>query len=79
MGGEVNIDLANKIIEKAKTKNDGVYSIGGFTYAVKNNRFVLFSDHFGNIYQIAGNFNTSIGKVDRSDIRKELNRLLGEL
>jgi|GEM_PF-2943066 len=72
-------DILNEIIERAKTKKDGIYSFKGFKYAVKDNRFVLFADYFGNLYQRAGNFNASIGKVEkRYNIIKELKRLLKE-
>ena len=73
----MKIEIANLIIEKAKTKDDGVYSFKGFKYAVKDNHFVLFADYFGIIHQRAGNFNAVIGKIEeRYNIVKELKRLL---
>jgi len=56
----MKIDDANLIIDKAKTKKNGVYSFRGYMYVVKDNSFVGFSDYFGNIYQRAGNFNVSL-------------------
>jgi len=76
----MKIEITNQIIEKAKTKKDGVYSFKGFKYAVKDNNFVLFADYFGNLYQRAGNFNASLGKVkEKYNKTKELKRLLKEI
>ena len=75
----MKIEIGNEIIEKSKTKKDGVYSYKGFKYAVKDNKFVLFADYFGNISQTAGNFNVSLGKVERYESIKELKRLLKNL
>lgn len=61
----MTIDDTNILIEKAKTRKDGVYSFKGYLWVVKNNKFVAFADNYGNCYQRFGAFNASIGKVDR--------------
>ena len=61
----MTIDDTNILIEKAKTRKDGVYSFKGYLWVVKNNKFVAFADNYGNCYQRFGVFNASIGKVDR--------------
>ena len=61
----MTIDDTNILIEKAKTRKDGVYSFKGYLWVVKNNKFVAFADNYGNCYQRFCAFNASIGKVDR--------------
>lgn len=60
------------LAERAKIKNDGVYSYKGHLYAVKDNKFIAFSDYHGNCHQRMGAFNVSIGKVERYDRKREL-------
>jgi len=52
----------NELIEKAKVKKDGIYSHKGILYAVKNNKFVLYSDIYGDVYMIQGVFRTRVSK-----------------
>jgi len=76
----MKIEETNLLVDKAKTKKDGIYSFKSFKYVVKNGRFILFSDYFGNIYQRVGNFNVFLGKVkERYEIIKELRKLQKEV
>ena len=68
----MTIDDTNILIEKAKTRKDGVYSFKGYLWVVKNNKFVAFADYYGNCYQRFGAFNASIGKVDHYDRKQKL-------
>ena len=61
---------------KAKNRKDGVYSFRGFIWVVKSNKFVAFSDYFGNCYQRFGSFNVSIGKVEKYNRKKKLKEWL---
>jgi len=72
----MTIDETNLLQDKAMTRKDGVYSFKSYLWVVKNNKFVAFSDYYGNCYQRAGAFNVSIGKVDRYDIKKKLKEWL---
>ncbi len=58
-------DETNILIDKAKTRKDGVYSYKGFLYVVKDNKFLAFSTRFGECFQRGGGFNISIGRVER--------------
>lgn len=70
------VDIANEIVEKAKSKKDGVYSHKRYVYAVKRNCFVALADRMGNVYQRYGSFITEIGKVETYNRSKELKKLL---
>ncbi len=69
-------DETNFLQNKAKLKNNGVYSFKNYLWVVKDNKFVAFSDYFGNCYQQIGAFNVFIGKVDRYDIKRKLKEWL---
>jgi len=71
----MKIEDHNKIIEKAKTRKDGIYVFKGYDYVVKNNNFVGYSDHFGNIFQIQYSFHVTIGKIESYNRKLELKRL----
>jgi hypothetical protein len=67
--------VANEIIEKAKTKNDGIYSHKGYKYIVIDNQFKAFCD-FKTIYLFRG-FTIKIKNVDEIyNVNKELQKLL---
>jgi hypothetical protein len=75
----MKIDELNMLHDKAKTRKDGVYSFKGqYLWVVKDNRFIAYSDYFGNCYQRMGNFNAIIGKVDHYDRKKKLTEWLKE-
>lgn len=61
----------NTLIEKAKSRNDGVYSYKGYYWAAKNNRFVAFVSHYGECFQVFGSFNVKIGECKESYLRKQ--------
>lgn len=71
----MKIDEHNVLIDKAKTRKDGVYTYRGYDFVVKNNNFIGYSDYFGNIYQISYSFHVSLGKVERLNRKDELKRL----
>jgi len=62
----------NQLVEKAKTRKDGVYTLGNYMYVVKNNGFRAYSDYSGNISSVHGVWHMQIGKVERYDRRKKL-------
>ena len=72
----MTIDERNLLIDKAKTRRDGVYSYQQYKYAVKNKGMIAFSDYQGNIFTCHGAFNYVAGKVERWDISKTLKRLI---
>ena len=72
----MTIDETNILIEKSKTRKDGVYSFRGNLFAVKNKSFVAFADISGNCYQACGMFNVSIGKVKSHQRKQKLTEWL---
>lgn len=54
------IDNINIAIQKAKTKNDGIYSFRGFKYRVVENRIVAVAWN-GKILQSFGHFDVELG------------------
>lgn len=59
----MHIDVYNALVDKAKTKKDGVYSYRGMYYAVKNCRLVGHCDYYGNVFENAYGFNVVKGKA----------------
>lgn len=74
----MKIDELNLLHDKAKERKDGVYSFKGNLWVVKDNRFIAYSDYYGNCYQRCGNFDAVIGKVDHYDRKKKLLEWLKE-
>jgi hypothetical protein len=66
----------NLLIDKAKSKKDGVYMCIPYMYVVKNNSLIAYSDYFGVCYSCHGYFNVQIGKVERYDRKKALTKYL---
>lgn len=56
-------DEINLLIEKAKTRKDGVYSFRGYFWAVKNNQFIAFVTPKGEVLERFGGFNIQIGDL----------------
>jgi hypothetical protein len=54
------IENTNRAIDKAKTKKDGVYTLNGMHYRVKEN-CVTHIAGYGEILQRAGHFNVVVG------------------
>lgn len=75
----MKIEEHNTLINKAKTRKDGVYSYNTYLYVVKNNAFIAYSDYFGNISSIQGVFHYQIGKVESYDRKKKLIEYLRNL
>ena len=59
----INIDDQNYLIEKAKSKKDGVYSAKGVVYRVVKNRVKYIALSNKVILQCFGSFNCIIGKL----------------
>ena len=64
------------IIEKAKTKEDGVYCFRGVTFKVKNFKVIAYAAN-GKVIQPAGHFDVLIGEYDgyHSEAKKLLKTL----
>ena len=61
------------MVEKAKTKKNGVYSMKGNCYLVFNNQLKGFADYFGNVYEVVCGFGVDKGKSkDRFEARDVL-------
>jgi len=60
----MKIDNINLIVEKSKTKSDGVYTFRGVTYRVEKGK-VRFLAYAGDIYQGVGGFVTKIGRYSQ--------------
>jgi hypothetical protein len=56
----ITTDKLNTIIEKAKTKKDGVYSHNGTAYLVINNHIRAFTS-YPNVYELVYGFSVNIG------------------
>lgn len=68
----MSIDDNNKLVDRAKTRKNGVYKYGWYYYAVKNGKMVAFVDFYGDMYACDPSFNSHIRKVDRSNRKQEL-------
>jgi hypothetical protein len=72
----MNIEIEKEIIEKAKIKNDGVYSHKKYKYVVVNHRFRAWCK-YKEVYECFGAFNVRIGEISETYNRdKELKILL---
>jgi len=75
----VTISETNILIEKAKTRKDGVYTFRSYLWVVKDAKFIAFSNMYGECYQRFGSFNTNIGKVGIYDRKQRLLEWLRQL
>lgn len=64
-------DIINKMISLSKTKKDGVYTMKGNYYAVKDGRLCLVSD-FNTIFTYFLGFLVKIWEGSQYDVRKKL-------
>ena len=72
----IKIVQLEKLIEKAKQKEDGVYSYQTIIYCVQRYTLKAYAKG-GNIYQVVGMFTVNIGTYDYpDDARKALKRFL---
>lgn len=69
---EMKVAEHNELIDKAKTKKDGVYARKPYLYAVKAGKFIAYADYGGNVYAVMGMFHHKIGTVEIYDKRKAL-------
>lgn len=73
----MEINLYNEIVNKCKTKADGVYSYKKHFYLVYERNLRCYSDYFGNVFEVAFGFNVSRGKCnDRFESRDLLKKYL---
>jgi len=59
----MKLETQQLIIERAKSKKDGVYRFRGVEYRVKNFRATHYAAH-GELFESAYGFNVLIGKYD---------------
>lgn len=79
IGEIVNRKKFDKIMERSKTKSDGVYSCGGISYYVKNNHPVLFVD-YRDVIQFSYGFLVKLGTIENYwDAKKHLKKLAEKL
>jgi hypothetical protein len=65
-------NIRNKLIEKAKTKKDGIYSQEGIIYRVKNGVLTHYCKQ-GKVLEVNGYFDVPVGNYNTSiDARKLL-------
>lgn len=72
----MTIDENNTLVEKAKTRKNGVYAYRSYYYIVKDHGLIVFADYYGDIYRTIGAFNTKIGHCDNYDRQKTLKEYL---
>ena len=59
----MKLDLLTKLIEKAKSKKDGVYKIGLTYYKVKDKHLTHYTTYHS-IYSCYGNFVVNVGNFN---------------
>ena len=74
----MKIIIHNELIDKAKTKKDGIYSHKGYLYAVKNGQFLFYADYSGCIMGVKGYFHYGMGEVEIYERRNTLKKLINE-
>lgn len=65
------IENINLIHDKAKAKKDGVYTFRGLVYRVKSGRFTHYV-YGQDVIERFGNFDVTIGSINRNNARKTL-------
>lgn len=71
----MTIETVNKLIDKAKTRKDGIYSYDIFNYVVKNNCFVAYREKMtGRIFERVGHFVSERGKGTVNDLKIYFNK-----
>ena len=69
----MHIDIFNQLVEKAKTRKNGVYSHKGNFYLVRDGHVDSYCDYFGKLYGVAYGFSVVMPKAkDRFDGRDAL-------
>lgn len=69
----------NALVEKAKTRKDGVYKRGSYYYVIKNNAFRAYADFFGNVRSVHGGFHYKVGKINAYERKEKLTEYLKKL
>ena len=70
----MKIKFWNKLVDRARTKKDGVWSYQNVVYAVKNGNIGYYAEG-GKIFQVQGMFSVEIGKCNLFDYKKEITKL----
>lgn len=68
---DLTLQNQNDIVEKAKTKPDGVYTLRGIFYRVRNGRVTHFASK-GEVVQACGHFNIVLGTYGTKDEGRKL-------
>jgi hypothetical protein len=59
----ISQDNCKHLVEKAKTKPDGVYSARGYKYAVRSGKLIGWGEKWGDTYLFVGFGGVFAGKV----------------
>lgn len=73
----MNPEIINEIIEKSKTKKDGIYSHKGIDYRVSSNRVKFLSDGW-KIYQLCYGFVSVVydpKEYNRMNLKKKMKEI----
>jgi hypothetical protein len=70
----ISQDDCKHLVEKAKTKPDGVYSARGYKYAVKSGKLIGWGEKFGDLYLFVGFGGVFAGKVKSRNPVLDLHR-----
>lgn len=71
----MTIETVNKLIDKAKTRKDGIYSYDIFDYVVKANCFIAYREKpTGRIFERVGHFVSERGKGTVKDLKIYFNK-----
>lgn len=68
-------ETLERIIERTKSRKDGIFVLDCIKYAVKNGRLLFLVD-FDEVFQFSHGFLVSLGKTDRFKGRSKLKELL---
>ena len=72
-------DILNEMIERAKTKKDGIYQYKSNYYGIYNNSIFAYSNYLGEICERSFGFSVARGKVERYKIKEILRGYLKQL
>lgn len=69
----------NELIDRARTRKDGVYSYQGYLYVVKDGFFKGYADPYGDLFLVAYGFHTKRGRCERYMRKEKLKEFLKQL
>ena len=75
----MTIDERNILVEKAKTRKNGIYKFREYLYVVKDHGLVAFADYFGYCYSCHNMFNVKIGECKSYERKQSLKTYLNSL